>query len=573
MTWPYYYTPYIWPMLASAAFMGALAVYAWRHRDTPGSISFIFLLATIGLWAVSAAFGVSGTGDATQLFWFKFQRLLTLPAAVAALCFVLEYSGLGRWVSRRNVALLIAPWAVAFPLLFVDDSRLLWSRLWVEGRVWGEQTPLSGAIFLYGMVLLLLTTAVIVVLFVRSPLHRAPAALVLLGQLGPRVAYPLEALNLIPALPLDLTVLGFDFTCLMYAIALFRFHLFDVVPVAREVVLERMEDGMLVLDAQNRVADLNPAAQGLLAAPRSRVIGRDAALVLEAFPGLAQIARAHCAAEAEIPIGASPEQRWYRVSCSSLADRRGFGLGRLIILHDITSLRDAQERLLQQQRALGTLQERERVARDLHDGIGQVMSYVSLQVEAARKLLEDGKAAVADAQLARLAAVARDAHADVREYILDLRTAPSDQRPFFATLSRYLEGFTQNYHIQTSLTVSPGLDEGAFGPETQAQLFRIIQEALSNARRHGDARRVQVTFEPGDRLARVVIQDDGRGFEPAALSRREGGQFGLQFMRERAEGLGGRLEVRAAPGEGTRVVVEAPLSGPRAEAVKPPLLT
>ena len=147
----------------------------------------------------------------------------------------------------------------------------------------------------------------------------------------------------------------------------------------------------------------------------------------------------------------------------------------------------------------------------------------------------------------------------MRGFILDLRAAPSEQRPFFAALGRYLDGFCQNYGVQTELVVAPGLEEGAFGPEAQSQLFRIVQEALTNARRHGGARSVAVRLEAGDGLARVVVQDDGTGFDPAGLALVDDERFGLQFMRERAEELGGRVEVGSGPGRGTRVLVEIPL--------------
>jgi signal transduction histidine kinase len=109
------------------------------------------------------------------------------------------------------------------------------------------------------------------------------------------------------------------------------------------------------------------------------------------------------------------------------------------------------------------------------------------------------------------------------------------------------------------LAPADGLEEDAFEPEAKAHLFRMIQEALSNARKHGRARSVKVAFEKQDSLARVVIQDDGDGFDPGAV---EGG-FGLRFMRERAAELGGSVEVQSAPGEGTRVVVVLPLRRPQ----------
>ena len=82
----------------------------------------------------------------------------------------------------------------------------------------------------------------------------------------------------------------------------------------------------------------------------------------------------------------------------------------------------------------------------------------------------------------------------MRQQILDLRAAPSAQQPYFEVVQHYLHGFTANYDIQTKLTVGDELGEDAFPPEAQIELFRILQEALSNARRHGQARRVEVTF-------------------------------------------------------------------------------
>jgi signal transduction histidine kinase len=286
-----------------------------------------------------------------------------------------------------------------------------------------------------------------------------------------------------------------------------------------------MPDAMIVLDASNRVADLNLAAQQLPGVGRERALRRETGQALASVPGLVALTDQQPPVEGEISVGEGGAQCWYRVDTSSLEDGRGFRLGSLMVLHEITELRLAQKSLLEQERAFAILQERERVARELHDSIGQVLGYVSLQVDAARKLLGDGRAAAADTLLARLAGVARDAHADVRGFILDLRATPSDHQPFIPALDRYLQGFGQNYGLQTELVVAPGLEEGALGPEARAHIFRIIQEALSNARRHGGARSVGVLLETGDDVARVVVQDDGTGFDPAELERSDDRRF------------------------------------------------
>jgi signal transduction histidine kinase len=152
----------------------------------------------------------------------------------------------------------------------------------------------------------------------------------------------------------------------------------------------------------------------------------------------------------------------------------------------------------------------------------------------------------------------REAHAEMREYIMNLRTTPALHRPFFTAVQQYLEGFTSNYDIQTDLTIGSSLNSTTFSPDMQMQIFRIVQEALSNARKHSKARRVQVKFEAEDGRVCVVIQDDGHGFSPDNLEMIYGRHFGLQFMRERAGQLGGMLQVQSTPGKGTQVMLEVP---------------
>jgi len=257
----------------------------------------------------------------------------------------------------------------------------------------------------------------------------------------------------------------------------------------------------------------------------------------------------------EVSLGGA-EARRYTLTLTPLVDHRALTMGHLLLLHDVTEQRRAQAQILEQQRALAMLHERESLARELHDSIGQVLGFASLKMGATRKLMADGKLARADEQLAHLESTMADAHADVREYILNLRTAPTEGSSFFSALQHYMAGFRQNYDIRAHLSVDAGAGDDLLAPEAQMQVLRIIQEAFSNVRKHADADCVRVTFERGDGLVRVRIQDNGQGFDPQRAAGAEDGHFGLRFMRERAEQVGGTLRVDSAPGQGTRVTVE-----------------
>jgi signal transduction histidine kinase len=176
-----------------------------------------------------------------------------------------------------------------------------------------------------------------------------------------------------------------------------------------------------------------------------------------------------------------------------------------------------------------------------------------------RELLAQGQIAQADLHLARLAAVAQDAHADAREYILGVKVGGSPEQGFLPTLAQYLQRFGQGCGLHTELIVPQALGGITFEPAVEVQLLRIVQEALTNVRKHACARAVQVSFAVQGGQARIVVEDDGRGFDPALLPAGDGPTFGLHIMRERAEEAGGNLQVVSAPGQRTQVIVQVPL--------------
>lgn len=155
----------------------------------------------------------------------------------------------------------------------------------------------------------------------------------------------------------------------------------------------------------------------------------------------------------------------------------------------------------------------------------------------------------------------QEAHFEVREYIVGARAGASADCDFFPALDDYLRGVRQSCGLAVRLNMSPELTDGAFQPMIRAQLLRIIQEVLTNVRKHAWATAVDIRIMVRDGCAETVIEDDGAGFDPALLEREPGQRFGLSFMRERAEEVGGTVHVHSAPGAGTRVIISIPLQG------------
>ena len=213
-------------------------------------------------------------------------------------------------------------------------------------------------------------------------------------------------------------------------------------------------------------------------------------------------------------------------------------------------------RLQEQLRSLAVSKERVRIGGELHDGMAQILAYVNTKAQAVRGYLERGHAEEALGQLEQLATAARTAYTDAREAILALRTELGPRRPLEDALSDFLEKWEEQSGIQAELAVDgrPSLE-----PIVELQLLRIIQEALSNARKHSAAGAVTVSMRRmADRL-QVTVADDGSGFDPYALARSDFPRFGLAIMRERAESVGGSMTVYSRPGTGTRVIIHVPL--------------
>jgi len=563
MTWNYAYTPNIWPSVLTIVLMMTLSVFSLRRRSVPGALQLLIACLFAAAWAASLLMNYAAVDMATKILWLKVQGTVQLPIIIAITCFILEYAWPGRWLTRRNLALLYFPVLPSVILLLTNDlHHQAWRSFSLANGALRPEFGLGSwiLVFYFFGVMEALNLIVFGRLFRRSPQHRWPVALMLAGQIVGRSLFLTYNGNpLISVLPLNLIGMSFEF--LIYAIVLFGFRIFDPLPLARQTVIQQLQTGVLVLDPQGRIVSLNPAAERILGATAGQARGRAIQELLPACPQelLARAGRA----EIELSMVAGENLRCYTLELSPLNDWRGLEVGRLLLLNDVTETKRAQAQIIEQQRALAMLQERELLARELHDSLGQVLGFASLKMGATRKLIADGKLAKADDQLAHLENVVTEAHADLRENILHLGAAPTGERTFFSALQHYLDGFRMNYGIQVDCSIEAGMDDSLFAPEAQMQLFRILQEVFSNARKHAQANWVRLSFEMEGSRVRIRIQDNGKGFDPQQAAPAGERHFGLRFMRERAEQLGGNLRVDSTPGEGTCVEVEVPVNGER----------
>ncbi|MBA2690945.1 MAG: GAF domain-containing sensor histidine kinase [Rubrobacter sp.] len=227
----------------------------------------------------------------------------------------------------------------------------------------------------------------------------------------------------------------------------------------------------------------------------------------------------------------------------------------LYTIGDLLSIAVERARLFAESARFGASEERNRLAREIHDTLAQTLSATTLQLESAEAMLDADAPDKARAPLARALALTRSNLDEARRSVLDLRAAPLKGRPLAEALKVLAERW-ESEQKNVSARFIPVNGAHPMPPSVEAALYRICQEALTNVSRHAEASRATIHLVLAPQSARLTVEDDGDGCAEAAETP---GRHGLTGMRERAELLGGTFAFTSAEGEGAKVEVEIPL--------------
>jgi signal transduction histidine kinase len=554
------YHPEIWPALITLFLIIYLGSYSWQRRNIPAAKPFIVACVLSGFWTIGVILEILASQYTGKVFWIRFQAIWHLPAVTAITCFVLQYAGLGRFLNRRIYVLLsIVPVLGAVVMVTNDFHHLMWAGFPTNVHVSISAGGMYWFFISYGYLLSIINFAVLLWLAVSSPGQRLPVAIILICQVIARIGYGVD--KIYPELigPGERVLVVVGVMTAAYALAFLRFHAIDPVAAARRAVFDQMGEGLYVLDMQNRIVYTNPMAAAIAGVPDHGLRQRQLAEVLPIDACLLNQMESQKIGQTDLTLSKDDSAKRYNLLLTPLRGRKDEVIGKMLLMRDVTEHWRAQDRIIEQQRTVAKLQEREHLARELHDGIGQILGYVSIQAQTALKWMQNGNADKAGSVLGRIAEVAKDAHADIRESILTLRVGSEKKKSFTESLKNYLGRFQANFGIRTELSIPPNIDEGTFDPALEAQLIRVIQEALTNSRKHSGAQTLKVSVELNTSKALITVTDDGKGIDASQIDRSNGSHFGLVFMRERMAEIGGSLTIVSVPNGGTTLKLEAPI--------------
>ena len=564
------YNIYIFMLLCGAtALAAALAVYAWRHRNVQGARVFFAFLVGVAFWGSTSIISKLSPSVAVAEIWairVRYVAITTTP--VLLYVFILTYTGRARWLTpQRTVMLFVIPaisnllnwlWPAAFiagadftregEFLFLGESDI--------GPFWLVNIT-------YSYVLMLATLYLVIQHIVRARhIFRAQAILVALGIVPP-LAFNI-AVNVIPTdqLPQDPTLLSFTLTAVIWAWALFRYGLLTVMPVARDAVLESMEDAVLVLGEKNHVLDLNPAAHAVIR-KGPEVIGQPVREVLAEQQALVERFIDAADVHTEIELGTNGTRAIYDLRIKSLHLRSGRSIGRLVVLRDVTAQKLAEEereRLIRELDAYAHT-----VAHDLKNPLNSLLGYSSL-------LAEHEDDMDADQRRQYLGAIERGSQRMSRiinELLLlaSVRNTAEVQGGPVAmgeVVAGALERLAGDITASEVSVTSP--DEWPVAHGYAPWVEEIWANYLSNAIKYGGEPPV-ITLGADilpDGVRRFWVRDNGQGLTAEEQSHlfmeferlrqhaeTVGHGLGLSIVQRIAARLGGTVGVESAPGQGS----------------------
>jgi signal transduction histidine kinase len=545
-----------WLTMTAIALQEGIAVYVWRFRRERGALPLIGIQVGKAIWLLGVLITAITSNGTLGIYWFDVASLATVGISYACFRFLAELreaeAKIHLRIDRISLALLAA---YAVTLLTNRWHHLYWHpgtqgithqleggplfRFWIAVNL--------GLNFLY---LVLLT-----VWAVRERgLRRQQAQTLLVSALVSWTAWYLAQIPAIRekgALPI-----GFALSSLIMTWAFLRWRLLGMMPLAQEAVFNSRVDALMILDSSDRIIALNSAARALF--PRLRLTDGDAlSKAIADWPALAALAEDRHTSQLDAGREISGRPLVFEVAQTALRNDMGQSLGRVFSFADVTEERRELSRKMEQQKATTMIEERHRLGRELHDS-GQVWYFLSSQSQLLQHLLQRNETERALEIVNRMIALLHENSFNMRESMLGLQSELDAQQDLPRAIEEQLDWYRRHCEMDAQLRMESPWKPERVSPDAQAQLLRIAQEALANTRKHAAAQIVRVAVDLGSDRLTLSIADNGRGFDAEQSGKLEG-HFGLKNMRERAESIGARLQLEAAPGAGSRITVELPL--------------
>ena len=334
--------------LAAAAVSGLTAILVWRKRQAPGSIFLFLMMLAVSEWNLADFMETSDLQLADKIIWSKIAYLGVHMAPGLFLLFAIDYTGRRHWLTKRNVSLLFSIPVVTIALAATNEwHHLIWTSFTATGSgtyIYGHGIWFWVATIYVNTILFLGSIAIVHFTLHSKGIYLAQAVGIIIAIVLPWLSFFIYLSGLNPFPALDITAIAFAFTGSILAFNIVLWQFLDILPVALETLFESMVDAILVLDTRDRIVDINRAAKHLFNIEAGSMIGQRIEIALANFPAMTGYIARPDGLDNIITIH-TPNTRHIDIHVSLLYNRSGKTNGRLIVLHDITRLVQADQAL------------------------------------------------------------------------------------------------------------------------------------------------------------------------------------------------------------------------------------
>jgi len=551
-----------------------LALYSYKYRKVKGAVAFMLSMFAGSLWAAANALEMAGVNLSAKIFWANIQYVFYAFAPLIWLIMVFEFTEREELVNRKNIMLFsIIPLLTIFFVWTNDyhhlmrrnaslDSGGMFSVIMKDYGIW------FWIHFIYCYILNTLSMIFLLrAIWNRNLIYRRQTIFLFAGYGIVFLSNILYVLGISPITRFDISPVLFSLSAAVIALGIFRFRIFDLVPVARTTIIEEMATGIIAFDRKKRIIDINPRIKNMFFLDKNvSYLGKRLSSItpeLENIFNSIDFENKHKFINKEMKLDFEGESYYYEMFLSLIENNKDRFLAGVMIINDITALKEARKMLNRQEKELAVMDERQRLARDLHDNLGQVLSFSGVQIQAARQQFKKKNYKIADQYLKRLSNIIRDAHKDIREYVYNVRDNSRYKHDFLELLEDEIVEFKEKSEISVKLKTNFKNNKDdvsknstrVLRAEEKIQLINIVREALTNILKYAEAEKVKIISYLKDKNLKLIIEDNGIGIDH--LEKNKGS--GINIMYERAKIIGGSLEIESEVDKGCRITVLLPV--------------
>ena len=522
-----------------------IGLTVWIRRQVTGGSYLVGFMFAQAVW-LSALFMEAVLWEIPQkVFWAKIEYLGFSAAAPLIFQFAMRYTN--HKLSPKLLVPLWIPTVLNIILTWTNESHgLVWKDfIWIDPSLYLIQF-VHGVWYFAFLAYFILLMITVNILFLQerrwsSGSVRTKFTLLVFANLLPIVFGLVQISGTLPSLRIDLTPVGFILSNMLMWYALNHYNLLELGPIANLQLTESLPDGVVVLNQDNSIFSANPAAvqmTGMALQPQQALppdledlLNRGGDPVIFNHPDGSKL--------------------YLDLTVQHLSNAAGSNIGKLIMLRDLTQLYQTELALREEVRYAAMQEERQRMARDLHDSTMQSLHSAYLLADNMKRL-----AGRRDTEMIeKIMASVRQALREMR--LMVYQTEYDDSRiDFYEAIRERVTAVEERVGFQVILSLEPSIE---ICQEWQREMIALTSEALNNIIKHSRASEVKISLSQVGKQLELVIQDNGTSFDP---NKRRSGGMGLANMQKRAALMHGELQIESAPGHGTCIRLTLPMCIP-----------